>query len=99
EFSAHILHYTLSLTDALPISEKSVSGWPNAVTMETQFMRHAAATTWRMGAGFRIVRLQLSAGWRAMRNPAPMRHVVAAACLMNRSEEHTSELQSPDHLI
>src|SRR5258708_13479584 len=66
--------YTLSLHDALPISE----------------LRRGRAGTENHAAG---------AGLAARRAATPVRRHPPLPARRARSEEHTSELQSPDHLV
>src|SRR2546426_9211495 len=76
--------YTLSLHDALPISPK-----PNAATK----LKNAAHTTAWSGVNTRVettVAIELAASWKPL-----MKSKTSAT----RSEEHTSELQSPCNLV
>src|SRR5258708_20033689 len=40
-----------------------------------------------------------AAFWKPVARPRPWWHAVQPTFSMGRSEEHTSELQSPDHLV
>src|SRR5438552_11811541 len=75
--------YTLSLHDALPISGGHVRGEPVSATRVAHWL-------WGASAAARVARVPLiplaGAYWALMK-------------LRARSEEHTSELQSPDHLV
>src|SRR5207244_11013211 len=79
--------YTLSLHDALPISVRYWLGLrcePVAVAgARSRLLRKAARWKARWAAGF-----------RQSTNPGLLVFVRGG-----RSEEHTSELQSPDHLV
>src|SRR5438552_12685491 len=70
--------YTLSLHDALPISQRGYGGESVHRTL------HPHAREFR-------------AGRQALGRPGGQSR--GAAVLARRSEEHTSELQSPDHLV
>src|SRR5207244_7910627 len=81
--------YTLSLHDALPISEKLV--FP--------FRRYQIQKVWR---GERKQRSRFREFYQCDidvvgRNTLDPIHDAEIPCV--RSEEHTSELQSPDHLV
>src|SRR5258708_14744724 len=78
--------YTLSLHDALPISGASGQGERPAE------LGQGAATGGRSGDA------AAKADGRAGGGAAPARPSAFAAA-SPRSEEHTSELQSPDHLV
>src|SRR5207244_13174705 len=78
--------YTLSLHDALPISrDRAAAGRPGP----------GAARRSRPGSGIRAAR-RLRPRRRARRAHRGRGVPCRAA---DRSEEHTSELQSPDHLV
>src|SRR5207244_11949391 len=73
--------YTLSLHDALPISNRLPAIW------------------WR-AMSFLTVAQSGPAGVAATRLTGPVGETVRpAGTVAARSEEHTSELQSPDHLV
>src|SRR5258708_9709646 len=75
--------YTLSLHDALPISPAGGAGTRRTRILERVRHRARSQGVWRRLCD------------RAARAP----HAGRAARSGERSEEHTSELQSPDHLV
>src|SRR5207244_11700040 len=92
--------YTLSLHDALPISfQKARSGWRERAASSSNSA--TAISRWP-----KLCRnLKRSSSWRLKARLAPMfEHfwsncTPSASLIIERSEEHTSELQSPDHLV
>src|SRR5207244_13337562 len=85
--------YTLSLHDALPISS---CGWLSAHSSVYQNRR----PSWVMPA------MSEPDGWPILRPLSPRRLTAKLSVQISpltgaalRSEEHTSELQSPDHLV
>src|SRR5207244_5259645 len=93
--------YTLSLHDALPISRSSRqrSAVPSAKVCPTPARISAGPSSKKSTATFAALSHR-----RAVRQLAPpaFRPEVACRCEYRcplRSEEHTSELQSPDHLV
>src|SRR5207244_13406845 len=76
--------HTLSLHDALPISSRRRATASSSRPMSTA--RSCGSTTAATRSSRRIPR----------RSPRCSRSCAATA---SRSEEHTSELQSPDHLV
>src|SRR5207244_12824247 len=89
----------VSLHDALPISDEewlkgagpivlesvSISNFKNIESLEIDFTQESTLVgNWTCIAGI---------------NGAGKTSILQAICLIMRSEEHTSELQSPDHLV
>src|SRR5207244_13346439 len=89
----HTNLYTLSLHDALPISPVDLSGLIARIDALERTSRSQSAALAQES--------QKLADAAKPADDAPLRRVVAAALLdvAVRSEEHTSELQSPDHLV
>src|SRR5207244_10233027 len=92
---------TLSLHDALPILSFFHGGPRRAVVGRVEILE--GTTNGRVEVALFVIPL---AGGRGCRNhhgdalsrgPAQGRHFAVAQ--LARSEEHTSELQSPDHLV
>src|SRR5207244_9766274 len=81
--------YTLSLHDALPISSRHRPG------LRTQRAAPGAAARRRR----RTLRCARSRSGARARGGARRRRGGFRRQLAHRSEEHTSELQSPDHLV
>src|SRR5947208_8113503 len=75
--------YTLSLHDALPIS--NLNSWDPAITVAPNGTVYAAFMIARGGEWYPVVAASFDHG--------------ATFLQVTRSEEHTSELQSPDHLV
>src|SRR5258708_39768068 len=75
--------YTLSLHDALPISPPPRQPSPNASSWSSEPLISPARCT---------------PSWKATPRTSENRTIPPATVAM-RSEEHTSELQSPDHLV
>src|SRR5207244_11649383 len=85
---------TLSLYDALPISTKSGParhGWFYAITRARGYWENLSQTLTPPG---RLPARSADIAWRAEVSKPPFGISKHA-----RSEEHTSELQSPDHLV
>src|SRR5258708_29425863 len=82
--------YTLSLHDALPISSSPIPNpasttHPPACTSTSSRRTDGSSSTWPAPA------------WRPPSWSSPCRR--SSCRIAMRSEEHTSELQSPDHLV
>src|SRR5258708_27920497 len=103
--------YTLSLHDALPISPhvRCKPGQPQELPRKLQSVpnltTHAIRLDKRRIDRIRTARNHTSIAWVHMIHkqlPRPGKRV-GRCCLSrtndDRSEEHTSELQSPDHLV
>src|SRR5207244_8559556 len=81
---------TLSLHDALPISKRAARA-----VLRGLFLRwRVLSDPWPADCG----RPDVSVG-RGHRNDEPLRALERQGGAATRSEEHTSELQSPDHLV
>src|SRR2546422_8449662 len=78
--------YTLSLHDALPICRAATTAVRGATSAPAEARRAAS-------------RSRSCCRGRARREAAPAAMSEAAAAPRNRSEEHTSELQSRLHLV
>src|SRR5207244_10008519 len=78
--------YTLSLHDALPISDDEDGH---------------KAVAWRFGewALMETLTHELGHHWQQLKGRDPFKHGKVTNSCVRRSEEHTSELQSPDHLV
>src|SRR5258708_23718657 len=80
--------YTLSLHDALPISL-----WPRAWVEDFLSMRVSLLSFTRFGGRFRYAACLTEC------SSSNSTGLLSSNCYIPRSEEHTSELQSPDHLV
>src|SRR5207244_12297850 len=95
--------YPLSLHDALPIFV-AIDNQPRRNAMPRAMMAELAALWDRLElAGTCRCIVLTGAGERAFSSGADVSGDLSAdpetARIVNRSEEHTSELQSPDHLV
>src|SRR5207244_10565658 len=93
---------TLSLHDALPISQREGGVAPMtraSAAILSAFATLRANMTTRTEAGRHALRLALVAALAEVLVQAAGFYQGRWATLTVRSEEHTSELQSPDHLV
>src|SRR5207244_6238029 len=89
--------YTLSLHDALPISDLVVverTGPFISVDQAREIVRQASLSPVEGGR-----KVLLLVDFHLVQNAAPMLLKIIEEPPAGRSEEHTSELQSPDHLV
>src|SRR5207302_9330916 len=84
--------YILSLHDALPISRKQHRSQPRSP-------RQKRTSPGRVGYGWGSPPRQQDIARKPPAKPAPHKHLRPGPLSPNRSEEHTSELQSRENLV